>query len=312
MPDSDPTQRINSNSTPDDSLRLWLDAFLTDRQAVGLAPGSLRFYRQKLEAFWNYANSQGVIYVHQVTPGSLRAFLIAQAVAHSPGGVHTFYRSVKAFLLWWEGELEPANFHNPIHKVKPPKVGLDPLAPVELSTVEALASVCPRGSLAGERDRSIFLSLLDTGARASEFLSMDLADLNPATGEILIRQGKGHKPREVYLSSKTRKYVRAYLRLRDDQHPAIWINMLRERLRYDGLRAIVTRRAADAHIEPPELHAFRRAFALNMLRAGVDVYSLQKLMGHASLQVLLRYLALDKEDTAAAHVKGSPVDRLRL
>ena len=48
--------------------------------------------------------------------------------------------------------------------------------------------------------------------------------------------------------------------------------------------------------------------SLNMLRAGVDIFSLQKLMGHADLQVLRRYLAQTTEDIAAAHRMGSPVD----
>jgi len=49
-----------------------------------------------------------------------------------------------------------------------------------------------------------------------------------------------------------------------------------------------------------------------MLRAGVDIFSLQKLMGHADLQVLRRYLAQTTEDIAEAHRIGSPVDRGKL
>jgi site-specific recombinase XerD len=72
------------------------------------------------------------------------------------------------------------------------------------------------------------------------------------------------------------------------------------------------RRANQAAIKAPTLHSFRRAFASNMLRAGVDVFSLQKLMGHADLQVLRRYLAQTTDDIAQAHRIGSPVDNNRL
>ena len=58
-----------------------------------------------------------------------------------------------------------------------------------------------------------------------------------------------------------------------------------------------------------KLNASRQTFALNMLRAGVDIFSLQKLMGHADLQVLRRYLAQTTDDIAKAHRLGSPVDR---
>jgi site-specific recombinase XerD len=49
-----------------------------------------------------------------------------------------------------------------------------------------------------------------------------------------------------------------------------------------------------------------------MFRAGVDIFSLQKLMGHADLQVLQRYLAQTTEDIAEAHRIGNPVDRGKL
>ena len=72
------------------------------------------------------------------------------------------------------------------------------------------------------------------------------------------------------------------------------------------------RRAETAGLKEPSLHSFRRAFAINMLRAGVDIYSLQELMGHADLQVLRRYLKQTNDDIAQAHRIGSPVDNNRL
>ena len=71
---------------------------------------------------------------------------------------------------------------------------------------------------------------------------------------------------------------------------------------------MICRRAKQANVQPPELHAFRRWFALTCLRAGMDIYSLQQLMGHADLQVLRRYLKQTNQDMREAHQKASPVD----
>ena len=88
---------------------------------------------------------------------------------------------------------------------------------------------------------------------------MDLADLDQVTGAILIKQGKGRKPRMVYLGKKSRKAVRAYLRHRKGVEPALWVtDDQNDRLTYWGLRGVVRRRATQAGVEPPELHAFRR------------------------------------------------------
>jgi hypothetical protein len=63
-----------------------------------------------------------------------------------------------------------------------------------------------------------------------------------------------------------------------------------ERLSYDGLLGILTRRAHEAGVEEPALHDFRRAFALSMLRNGTDIFTLAKMMGHEGISVLQRYL----------------------
>ena len=56
----------------------------------------------------------------------------------------------------------------------------------------------------------------------------------------------------------------------------------------------------------PTPHDFPHAFALIMLRNGVDIFALQKLMGHSELQVLRHYLAQTDEDVHTAHMPGNP------
>ena len=66
-----------------------------------------------------------------------------------------------------------------------------------------------------------------------------------------------------------------------------------------------------ADIDTPTAHDFRRAFAVNMLRAGTDLETLRRLMGHADLQVLQRYLDLLDSDLQRAHAQASPADQLK-
>ena len=167
----------------------------------------------------------------------------------------------------------------------------------------------PQNTFTGTRDRAIFLSLLDTGARASEFLSINLEDINPIIGEILIRQGKGRKPRTVFIGQKSRKAIRKYLRLRNNDLSALWVtDDQNERLTYYGLKSMVVRRSRSAGVETPALHAFRRQFALSCLRSGMNVYYLQTLMGHSDLQVLNRYLRQTTKDVSDAHRQAGPVN----
>ena len=98
---------------------------------------------------------------------------------------------------------------------------------------------------------------------------------------------------------------------RYDQSPALWVTHScagSERLSCGGLRAVITRRAFDSHVEEPSQHDFRRAIALAMLRNGTDVFTLEKLMGHEGISVLRRYLKQTDLDTEKAHRRAGPVD----
>jgi integrase/recombinase XerD len=195
-----------------------------------------------------------------------------------------------------------------MHKVKAPKVVLHPLPGVAIEDVKKL--VCSCSTPQALRDRAILLCLLDTGARASEFLALDVRNIDLITGAVRIEHGKGDKSRTVYLGSTSRKAVRRYLKSRGEMRPnsPIWVTDDGERLKFSGLRQIIERCAGRAGVTTPGLHDFRRSFALTMLRNGVDLQTISRLLGHSSLSVTERYLAQEQTDLADGHRRGSPVD----
>jgi site-specific recombinase XerD len=308
------TQRTLQVSNVDDYLLNWVEAFLIDRKAGGVADGTLRFYRQKIKLFTDYCEAHAVKQISQITPSFIRQFLLfLEESSHNPGGRHAAFRALRAFFLWYEDEVEPQGWSNPIRKVKAPKVPMEPLEPVSFETVNQMVKACPHDTFTGDRDAAILLCLLDTGARANEFLSVNLDDINQARGDILIRQGKGRKPRTVYIGKLSKRAIRRYLNHRKDESTALWVTLPRagsERLSYDGLREILKRRAQEAGVEEPTCHDFRRAFALAMLRNGTDIFTLAKLMGHEGISVLQRYLKQTNVDTEEAHHRAGPVDNM--
>lgn len=284
------------------------ETFLTARRAEGLAKRTLKDYQDKLRTFVSFCDSQAITQLENLTPDLLRRFMLKLAETHNPGGQHGFYRVIRAFCLFVEAEEILPGWRSPTRKVKAPRVELQPIEGAPLENISALIATCDKSEFTGIRDYALLLALLDTGARITEFLYIDLADVN--AGTILLRHTKGKRPREVYLSTRTRRAVRAYLRTRQDISAALWVSRYGERLTYDGMRGILTRRAKLAGIPVPSPHDFRRAMAINYLRAGGDVFTLQQILGHKSLTVLRRYLALTERDTKEAHARFSPVDRL--
>ena len=292
-----------------DDLGEWIGVFLHACRSRNLAIGTIEFYSKKLNAFFWYCQDLAISRVDQIIPETIRQFLIIlEERNHKPGGIHCYFRSVRTFLKWYELETERTDWRNPTDRVRAPIVPLEPLDPVRMDALKAMIQTCKGTGLTDARDRAGLLFLLDTGTRLSEFLALNKDDVNLVTGTIQIRQGKGRKPRNVYLGEKARQNLRRYLKSRKDSNPALWISRTGERLTETGLRMMLRRRAARGNVPAPSPHAFRRAFALERWRAGSDILTISKLMGHTTLQVLTRYLKQAGEDLEQAAKQSSPVD----
>lgn len=204
-----------------DYLPLLIESFLVDRKAQGLSIETVQIYKKKLRYFAKFCESQEVTQVGQLTPDMLRRYLLELGETHHPGGVHVCFRALRTLLLWiGQEEIMPMDCKNPIHKVKAPKVPNELLDPISLEDVNALVATC-KHSFSGARDKAMVLGLLDTGARAQEFLNLNLEDVELTTGAVVIRRGEGRKPRMVFLGRKTLRVIRAYFRFRHDTNSAL-------------------------------------------------------------------------------------------
>lgn len=258
--------------------------FLLAKEAEGLAPRTLEFYRCKLFQAPN-----------PLTRDTIRKWLIELQADHTPGGVHAFYRAVRAFCNWLEFEYD---IQNPVEKVRPPKVPQEILDPAPQVWVDALLLACG-STWHGIRDKAIITLLDATGIRAGELCSLNMDAVDTALSVVYIEHGKGGYPRAIDYDRKTKRILKAWIRIRYDM-PAFFQSSYRNRLTYDTLRAIIARRAKDAGMSPMGLHAFRRKHALDLHRAGESLLTIQRRLGHHSDLVLKKYIKLSREDMIAA------------
>ena len=236
------TQKTQNQVTllGDDYIETWIYAFLVDRKSQNLTKGTVEFYQKSLKVFTDYLATQQIKFINQITPYTIRDFLlILEDRGHNSGGVHIYYRTVKTFLRWFWNEAEPDE-KNPIEKVKAPKLIVEARQGITREEFNSLLAVCPKTKL-GERDRAVLMVLLDTGLRANELCDIKLEDVNLIDSSILIRQGKGRKPRFVFIGKTTRKQIRKYLRLRKNDSPFLFTNKSGDKLVYTSLRQIVRR-----------------------------------------------------------------------
>mgnify|MGYP000593996198 CR=1 FL=1 len=159
----------------------------------------------------------------------------------------------------------------------------------------ALVTACADdGSAAGVRDAAVIGLLYTCALRRAELAALDLADFNPETGALRVR-GKGRKERTVYATNGALEALREWLALRGSQPGPLFMpvnkagHISARRITAQAVYNMLRKRAAAAGVNDFSPHDFRRTFAGDLLDRGVDIVTVQKLMGHASPTTTARY-----------------------
>ena len=152
-----------------------------------------------------------------------------------------------------------------------------------------------------KRDIAIITLLYGAGLRISEALSLKINDVS---GEALIISGKGNKQRQIFILPAVSKCIQEYIKscpyLCGTEYLFIGIQGKKLGRTYFANRLQKIRRSFNL----PEVlspHAFRHSFATHLLQRGVDIRSIQQLLGHANLETTEIYTHLNYQDVFAMY-----------
>jgi site-specific recombinase XerD len=144
--------------------------------------------------------------------------------------------------------------------------------------------------------------MLLCGLRSREVIELELGDLGEDLEQIRVR-GKGSKDRLVPYPGDLRRLVRSYLEI---ERPAkittskLFVSLKgRKRgqaLTPAGLRSLFRHHRRSSRVAKANPHRFRHTFGAEMVRSGILLPALMKLMGHADINTTMRYVALSAED----------------
>ena len=146
----------------------------------------------------------------------------------------------------------------------------------------------------GARDAAILAVFYGCGLRRGELAGLDLDDFDPEDGSILV-QGKRRKQRTVYLTDGGCEYVEAWLKHRGEADGPLFCPIRQNgeiplsRMRGESIAYILRRRQEEAGTQAFSPHDLRRSTVTHLLDAGVDVFTVQKLAGHADASTTARY-----------------------
>ena len=298
-------------------LSAALEGYFIAAHARRLSPATLRDYDntfRKLEAFLGRDPP-----LADITAPDISAFL-ASMNGLSAKTLLNYHTGLAA--LWTWATKEGIADEHIVRKVRRPKPEQREIMPYTRGDLQAMLAACHRSSAyvrpgkrrsnhsrpTADRDRAIILLLVDTGMRASELCDLRIRDLDIPNRRVRV-MGKGRKERMLPISARTTQALWRYLATRDTKrdHSFLFVTRTEGPLERNNLRNTLKRIGQRAGVSGVTVHRFRHTFAIAFLRNNGHIMALQRMLGHSTLDMVSRYLAIAQADIENAHQEASPV-----
>lgn len=302
-----------------------LSAYRLCAKAEGKSPKTIRWIMSSMHYFSQFLGEDKEM--ENISANDLRRFIIAlqgrpkfkdhpynkpQSEKLSAQSIETYARAIRAFFGYlYREELIP---ENPIQKVKMPKVPKKVVPTFSEKEIIKLLAQPDRQTANGYRDYALLLTFIDTGARLSEIAGLRESDIDLDNGYLRV-MGKGSKERYIPFGHRVAKALLKYkLKYRPQPvgNDSFWLTPDGNPLLADRIEKIVSNYGKKAGLGRCYPHKLRHTASVLYLRNGGDPFSLQKKLGHSSLQMTRHYSNLADSDVRAAHLKYGVADRLRV
>lgn len=228
-----------------------------------------------------------------------------------PATVNIRLRTLKCYSNWLCSEgLTVDNMSSKLKLVKVPKDTIQPLSPSE---VKKIFKVLDLANYSEYRDFCMMLVMLETGVRVNEACNILLADINKKLKLFAIRSetSKTREGRHLPVSAKTMKYLERLINIAETNCELYLFNssyggkletlsVIKNFEKY-GKKAGINRRCTP--------HIFRHTMAVNSIKAGMDIFTLQKLLGHNNITTTRQYIQLDTDDLITSHSKANVIGK---
>lgn len=319
-------------------MNQWLESvaqsvqdYLISCEIKGLSPGTVDKYRIHLTTFAAFLRERFQLEdIARVTKSHIFAYIkhlqdervkfggkLQRSDATKGLSVVTIndqLRSLKAFFNYVAAETE--GFRNPMQGVKKLKTPKKIVGTFDRDSILRLLSQPNRKSFAGFRDYVMIWLTFDSGCRLSELVGIKIGNVDLANGRIKVL-GKGNKERFVPIGMVTKRLLIKYMQRRQALQASsgedhLFVTQEGLPLKKRSFEAAMKRYGQKAGITHLRVspHTLRHSFAKEFLLNGGDVFSLQAILGHTSLDMSRVYVNLANTEVQLQHRRHSPGDKL--
>lgn len=280
------------------------------RQAAGAAERTLEDYRKHLKWFRRfmaieYNGLDNFIPNREVIRSWISHMLTVQKL--KPSTINIRLRTVKAMFNWAmvEGILKD----NPFDNVELLKVPEEDFQVITKAQERKLFNCCELTTFTGLRDALLMSFLLDTGVRIGECMRIfaEEIDLQNHSASVRAESAKTRKARTVYFGARTKELLIIYLAWheKNGQAPNLFLNEFGQPLDKNWATRCISLIGKKAKITGVRIspHTFRHTFATRYIKATGDPFSLRRLLGHSSMEMVNRYVNQDLTDVREQYEK---------
>lgn len=320
-------------------LTIAREGFLTFLKADGYSPSTIALYDYVLKCLADFLENKDV---EKIKLQDLTRYFAYLRDGYKPdrkngskaplsgSTLQNHWKGIRTFFGWAEEDIGLKS--RPDLKLKLPGNNPKAILPFSEGEVKALLKAAEYSEVepgnrkaytmrrrTADRDLAIILTLLDTGLRVGELCRLNVDDVNLETGEVYVapfgNSNRKTKSRVVFLGKASKRAVWRYLanRIETEKGEALFVTERgTKRITVNSVRLLLSDLGIKAGIRNCHPHRFRHTFCIEFLRNDGDLFNLQALTGHSSLDMLKTYLQIAKGDTAKAHRRASPVDNWKL
>lgn len=266
----------------------YIDIYIKSKQLEGLSPGTLKNKKYMLNELNSYLTKK----IEDISVADLKMYVLYKQSTCKTNSLNSIIICIKSFFkfLCEEDYLD----NDPSRKLKKIKQEKRLKKSLNEITFEQIRLSC-----SNVRDRALLEFLYSTGVRVSELISINKDDLNYESNTLRVI-GKGNKERVVIFSDITKFYLNKYLGSRSDDNPALFVSVKKpyKRLSQRGVQKIFDRIKKDLNLSVDFTpHILRHTFATKLAQTA-DITTVQKLLGHTSLDTTMIYAEIDNEKIA--------------
>ena len=302
---------IKATVVTDVELKNYFDEYLLRCKAKGLSDRTLQSYIESYNKFVAFVGED--IKASEINEQSIYRFInyCQDQQMMKPTSINHYLRELRAFFKWCFTE-EAIKESFKIPTVKEKQEIKETYTEEELDLL--MQKPHSKDSFVNWRTYTIINFIIGTGARASTICNIKLGDLNFKKAEIVFHHTKNKKESIIPMSRSLSYTLTEYIRIwranaSDDSY--LFCNIAENQLTVNALKHSIRDYNLHRGVNKTSTHAFRHTFAKHWVINTGDVFRLQKMLGHSTLEMTRRYVNMFDDDLKENFDEFNPLDRMK-